>query len=145
MRVSEVMTSDPVCCAPSTPLQDVARLMVKHDCGEIPVVTNGQSLVGVITDRDITVRTVAVGRNPLTLVAEDCMSAPVVTVAPDLDLDECLRTMEANQIRRVPVVDASGNCCGIIAQADIARKARPQETAEVVREVSQPREHAVRH
>ena len=140
MNVKEIMTSDPACCTPDTPLQRVAEMMVEHDCGEIPVVdtTASKRPVGVVTDRDITCRTVAKGLNPLTLTAADCMTTPCVTVTPDTSLDECCKLMESKQIRRVPVVDADGACCGIVAVADIARHAEKRETGEVVKEVSEP-------
>src|SRR5688500_17365077 len=78
MQVREVMTADPACCIPKTGLQEVAQLMVDHDCGEIPVVENAQTKlpIGVITDRDIVCRAVAQGLNPLDLTAADCMSKP---------------------------------------------------------------------
>ncbi|MBV9928585.1 MAG: CBS domain-containing protein [Acidobacteria bacterium] len=139
MEVKDVMTPDPACCTPDTTLQRVAELMVENDCGEIPVVESASNKrpVGVITDRDIVCRTVAKGTNPLTLKASECMTTPCVTVRPDTPLDECCRLLEEKQIRRVPVVDASGSCCGIVALADIAKYARERETAEVVREVSE--------
>ena len=137
MKVQEIMTSDPACCRPETNLREVACLMAEHDCGEIPVV-NGGKPVGVITDRDIVARAVAQGRNPLELMARDCMSSPVVTVTPDTDVKDCCDTMEQHQIRRVPVVDASGTCCGMVSQADIAQHASARKTAEVVKQVSQP-------
>src|SRR5438874_1649546 len=85
MYVREFMSSDPVCCGQTSSLAEVARLMVDRNCGEIPIVASGDSgkLIGVITDRDITCRTVAQGLNPLELTAADCMSSPVVTVTPD--------------------------------------------------------------
>ena len=140
MEVKDIMTPDPACCTPDTTLQRVAELMVENDCGEIPVVENAASMrpVGVVTDRDITCRAVAKGLNPLTLTASDCMTTPAVTVTPDTSLDECCRVLEENQIRRVPVVDENGSCCGIVALADIAKHAKKSETAEVVREVSEP-------
>ena len=140
MRILQIMSSDPRCCTPETNLQQVAQLMCEGDCGEIPVLENTSSrrLVGVVTDRDITCRTVAAGKNPLTLSARDCMSSPVVTVTADMDVEACMEIMEANQIRRVPVVDASGGCCGIVSQADLARNAPFKETAELVAEVSRP-------
>jgi len=140
MRVREIMSSSPVCCDPQSSLEDVAKLMVEHDCGDIPVVESGNSgrPIGMITDRDITCRTVAQGRNPLELHAADCMSSPVITVTPDTVIEDCCRTMEAHQIRRVAVVDEAGSCCGVVSQADIARAARPKLAAEVVKEVSRP-------
>jgi CBS domain-containing protein len=140
MKVKDVMTSDPVCCTPETGLQDVAKRMMDRDCGCIPVVERLDSpkIVGVVTDRDICCRTVAQGKNPLEMTAGQVMSSPAITVTPETNLKACCQVMEDNQIRRVPVVDESGNCCGIIAQADVARHASKQQTAEVVREVSQP-------
>ena len=143
MRVQEIMTPDPVCCGPDANLKQVARMMVEYDCGEIPIVQNTR-IVGVITDRDITARTVAAGRNPLEMKASDCMTTPVVTVKMDTSVDDCCHAMEEHQIRRVPVVDDSGCCCGMVSQADIARHAPTREIAEVVREVSQ-RNHGAMH
>ncbi len=109
--------------------------MVEADCGEIPV-TDGKRLVGVITDRDIVCRVVAKGKNPSAVTAGECMSEPVVTVTEDATLEEVLSVMEDKQIRRVPVVDSTGCCCGIIAQADVALTARESDVGEMVREVS---------
>lgn len=140
MQVRELMTDNPACCTPDTPLPEVARQMVEHDCGEIPVIDNPNTRrpVGVVTDRDITCRTVAEGKNPLEMTAKDCMSTPVVTVTPDTSVDDCCKTMEDNQVRRLPVVDEAGGCCGMVSQADIARQAPEQETAAVVKDVSRP-------
>lgn len=140
MNVRHVMSKDSACCTPGTSLQQVARLMRERDCGEIPVVENLQTMkpVGVVTDRDIAIRVVALGKNPLTLTARDCMSTPVVTVTPDTTLEDCCRVMEYKQIRRVPVVDERGASCGIVAQADVVRRAPPKEAAHVVRAVSAP-------
>ena len=140
MQVKEVMTGNPACCTSETGLQEVAQMMIDHDCGEIPVVENQQYKmpIGVITDRDIVCRTVARGFNPLDLIVADCMSKPCVTVTPDMTVEECSRIMEENKIRRVPVVDADGCCCGIVALADIALRGKTGVTAEVVKEVSEP-------
>jgi CBS domain-containing protein len=140
MKVKEVMTADPACCTSENSLQEVAQMMVDHDCGEIPVVENKETKlpIGVITDRDIVCRTVARGLNPLDLTVADCMSKPCVIVTPDMSVQECSRIMEENKIRRVPVVDADGSCCGIVALADIALHARRNLAAEVVKEVSEP-------
>jgi CBS domain-containing protein len=138
MKVSEIMTKNPGCCTPETPLREVARLMVDCDCGEIPVVDSKRTMrpVGVVTDRDIVVRCVAEGKNPLEAEAEDCMSSPVVTATPDADVQEAADLMQDHQLRRLPIVDEAGALCGIVAQADLARHASPREVAEVVREVS---------
>jgi len=138
MKISEVMTENPTCCTPETGLQEVAKMMVECDCGCIPVVDGADTKmpVGMITDRDITCRVVAQGRNPLELMARDAMTSTVVSVTPDTPLDECLELMEESQIRRIAVVDDNGCICGIVAQADIAINADEEKTAEVVQEVS---------
>ena len=140
MKVKDIMSRDPVCCIAEASLQEVARAMVERDCGEIPVVDGVETLrpVGVITDRDITCRAVAAGRDTLQLTAADCMTTPCVTVTPETAVADCLRTMEEHQIRRVLVVDEAGRCCGMVAQADIARHAPERDTGRMVQEVSQP-------
>lgn len=138
LKVEEIMTRNPACCVPETALREVARLMSEKDCGAIPVVENFETKkpVGIITDRDITINTLAQGKNALEMTAAEIMSFPVVTVKPDEKLEECCEAMENNKIRRMLVVDDAGVCCGIIAQADIARKAPMFETAELVQDVS---------
>jgi CBS domain-containing protein len=138
MQVRDIMTQDPACSPPNAGLQEVAKQMVDNDCGEIPIVENGK-LVGVVTDRDICCRTVAKGKNPLEMRASDVMTAPAISVTPDASLDEVRDAMESNQIRRVPVVDEAGRCCGIVAQADLATYAEPEDVGEVVESISQPK------
>ena len=140
MQVKDLMTSHPACCTADTPLPQVARLMVEKDCGEIPVVENitDKLPIGVVTDRDIVCRTIANDVNPLDLTAADCMTKPVVTVMPDMSLEECCRIMEEKLIRRVPVVDERGSCIGIIALADIALHTGKKVAGHIVREVSEP-------
>jgi CBS domain-containing protein len=132
----DVMTPDPACCSPHTTLDEVAKMMARNDCGEIPVIDTSDQIVGVVTDRDIVCRIVADGKNPGAYTAETCMSGPVVTVRVDASLDHVVATMERHQIRRVPVVDENETCVGIISQADVSWVGHPQEVAELVREVS---------
>jgi CBS domain-containing protein len=140
MKVKEIMTRSPSVCAPETPIQEVATTMVGSDCGAVPVVgsTGTGALAGIITDRDMVVRAIAKGRNPLTLTASDCMTSPAITIQEDASLEDCMELMESKKIRRVPVVSASGALVGIVAQADVARNASGQEAGELVRDVSAP-------
>ena len=137
-KIREIMTKEVTCCTPETNLEVAARMMCDYNCGEIPVVDNfdDRKLLGVITDRDITCRTIAQGKNAFKLKVADCMSSPCVTVASDASLEECCALLEAHQIRRVPVVDERGNCCGIVSQADIALNAAEDLTGKVVKEIS---------
>ena len=137
----DLMTANPQCCSADTTLSDVAKLMVECDCGEIPVVDAGKKLIGVVTDRDIVCRIVAKGQDPCGKTAQDAMSQPVISVKEDCSLDDIVATMEEHQIRRVPVVDANGCCCGIISQADVALVASDSETGELVKEVSRDSVH----
>jgi CBS domain-containing protein len=138
MKVKDIMTKDPACCTDRTSLHDVAQMMADYDCGCIPVIEDqdNKKLIGVITDRDMTLRTIAHNKNPLQMIAGEVMTEMVMTVTPDMSVEDCVSVMEKNQIRRVPVVDEAGNLYGIVAQADIARNAPPSETAELVKDVS---------
>ena len=140
MKVNEIMTRNPAVCTPDTSLQEVARTMVGNDCGAVPVVgTQGSTdLTGIITDRDMVVRGIAEGKNPLTLNAGGCMTTPAITIREDASLDDCTDLMEAKKIRRVPVVDAGGRLVGIVAQADVARHASRKDAGDLVRDVSAP-------
>lgn len=145
MQVREIMTPNPFCCTADTSLEEVAKAMVEHDCGEIPVVRNSKDrmLMGVVTDRDIVCRLVAQGINPVDEPAESCMSTPVIAVRETTPVEECARVMEERQIRRVPVVNGGGMCCGIVSQADIATNASRKITADLVKDVSQPPRESV--
>jgi CBS domain-containing protein len=139
MQVQEIMTKKPFCCTPELGLSGVARMMVEHDCGAIPVVQgNEANIVGIITDRDIVCRVVAEDVDPAAVTAADCMTSPPLSVDPATSVEDCCVAMERAQVRRMPVVDSKGRCCGIVSQADIARCASSEETAEVVREISTP-------
>ncbi len=125
MQAKDIMTKEPACCTPETSLKEVAAIMCQAECGEVPVVESFETMkpVGVLTDRDIACRTVSEGKNPYAMKAGDCMSSPFATVHPETGLEECLDILESNEIRRVPVVDSDGRCCGTVAQADIVAQA----------------------
>lgn len=135
-KVKEIMTKDPAACTPESDLRAVAGLMSEFNCGEIPVVGEKGRLVGVITDRDIACRVVAKGLSPSALRAKDAMTSRPVSVRPETRVEECLKLLEKNLIRRMPVVDEDGRLVGIVSQADIARKDSPRHAAELIREVS---------
>lgn len=139
-KINEIMSSEVACATPDSSLVEVSQLMVKANCGEIPIVRdlNKKDIIGVITDRDIVCRTIGVGKNPMNFKAKDCMSKNVVTAREDMDVDECLELMRENKIRRLPVVDKNNFLCGIISQADLVRSADKNEAIEAVKRVSSP-------
>jgi CBS domain-containing protein len=142
MTMSEIMSAEVAWCRFETPLQEVARLMTEHHCGEIPVCDDERRPIGVVTDRDIVCRVIAVGDDPYELSAGDCMSHPVVTATCQMSLEDGSRLMEQYKVRRLPVVDEAGACCGMVAQADLATKGPRDITAEVVGKISEPTEQA---
>jgi len=135
MKAQDIMTKNPTLCIANTKLDEVARMMVESDCGEIPVVRSKEKaeLLGVVTDRDICCRAVAPGKNPSQTSASDIMSSPAVTVSPDADISQCCKLFEEREIRRLPVVDQRGHCVGIISLSDVAEKAPEQYARELLR------------
>lgn len=140
MRVRNVMTKDPVCCTPDMSIDTVARMMSSVNCGAIPVVGDlvRRLPIGMVTDRDIVTRVIAMGRDPRGMSVRECMTSPAITIVADTRVHDCVQLLELSQIRRVIVVDDAGACCGIVAQADIARHTSKRETGDLVRELSKP-------
>lgn len=138
---NDIMTPNPTCCMAADSVKRAAQIMKEEDVGAVPVVQDGSSrkLVGIITDRDIVVQTVADGKDCNSARVEDVMSRNPVTCRPDDAVENALDRMSQHQIRRVPVVDGKGNVVGNISQADMAtRTDRPEKTANVLEDISQP-------
>jgi CBS domain-containing protein len=133
-QIRDVMTSNPTTVERSTNVLEAAKVMAGEDVGPLPV-TDGGRLVGIITDRDIVTRVLAEERDPQSTTVGDICSSDLVTVTPEDDLDQALRTMASAQVRRLPVVEGD-RIVGIVAQADVARQAPEQQTGEVVEEIS---------
>lgn len=136
MKVAEIMSRNPACCQAETTLGDAARMMSKHDCGALPVLDGANRLSGIVTDRDIALRGIANGLGHDAKVQE-VMTKGAETVAADAEVSEASDLMETHQLRRLPVVDEAGSCCGMLAQADIARHAGG-EVRELLHDISQP-------
>ena len=135
--VRDAMTEDPRSIGPSTSVVEAARLMRDEHIGSLPI-TDGNTLVGMITDRDITTRVVAEAADLATTSVGDVHSQDLVSVEPGKDLEEALRLMARHQIRRLPVVE-DGRLVGIVAQADIALTLSEDEkkTGELVEAISE--------
>ena len=118
MLVSQVMSRDVRVAHPIQSIRDVAEIMAEIDAGFMPVGEDDQ-LVGVITDRDITVRAVAAGKGPYTAV-RDVMTRDVRYCFEDEDLDHVARNMGEQRVRRMPVVDRHKRLVGVLALADVA-------------------------
>ncbi len=144
MNVREIMSEDLKCCTPEMNLKQAAEMMIASDCGAVPVVDRDDHRrpLGMLTDRDIVCRAVAMGNDPLKTNVGQCMTSRVTTIAHDATVEECCQLMEQSQIRRVLVEDEQGLLCGIISQADIARHLPDDRAGEVVHMISEPSEHS---
>jgi CBS domain-containing protein len=140
MKIREVMSENPVCCLPSDSAQAVAQIMCDHNVGLIPVVSDQQSkqLVGVITDRDLCCNVVAAGLDPKTTAIENHITQRPFTCRDGENIEKCERLMQEHQVRRVPVVDANNSVIGIVAQADLALKEKPDRLSKTMAEISKP-------
>jgi CBS domain-containing protein len=133
--IRDLMTKNPCAIDSDKPVAHAAKMMRDEDVGLAPIV-EGKKLVGTLTDRDIAIRVVAEGKDPQTTMVREVATTRLVTIDPNQDLDEALRLMAKNQVRRLPVVEEDGRLAGIVAQADVARHASDEQTGEVVEEIS---------
>ena len=127
MQVKDAMTTDVELASPTHTIRQAALMMEKIDCGALPV-ADKDSLVGMITDRDIAVRAVAAGKGPKTLVKE-IMSAEVLYCFEDQELDEVARNISDIKVRRLPVMSREKRLVGILSLGDMARKDNSTEPA----------------
>ncbi len=136
MKVSDVMTREVATVRADQTAQDAANFMLQGDAGSIPV-TEGERLIGMITDRDIAVRGVASGRGPETPVRE-LMSSGLVCARADDDVEEIAMRMSEAQVRRLPVIDESENLVGIVSLGDLSRETSGEEAHHALEGVSAP-------
>ena len=136
MKVSDVMTRDVKTVRPDQTAREAASFMLNADAGSIPV-TEGDRLIGMITDRDIAVRGVAKGNGPETPVCE-LMTNDVVCARLDDEIEDVANRMSEAQIRRLPVIDAQEMLCGIVSLGDLSREADKDCAQEALQGVSQP-------
>jgi CBS domain-containing protein len=119
MQLKDVMTCGVTVVLPEATVQEAAREMEALEVGPLPV-CEGERLVGMLTDRDITVRTVAAGRDPATILVREVMTPEVVYGFADQGVQEAVKLMEAQQIRRLPVLNRDRELVGIVALGDLA-------------------------
>ena len=136
MKVSEVMTREVQTVRPDQRVQDAASFMLSADAGSIPV-TDGERLIGMITERDIAVRGVAKGYGPDTPVRE-LMTDDVICARETDDLEDVASKMSEAQVRRLPVIDEQERLCGIVSLGDLSREADDDCAAEALEGVSEP-------
>ena len=134
MRVRDVMSRDVQVARPTDSLREVASRMKAGDFGFMPV-TEGDRLVGTVTDRDIVVRGLAEGVGPEATV-DGCMSRDVVTVRADDDVKEALDSMGGDQIRRLPVLDEGERLVGVVSLGDLSMQVKEKYAGETLEDIS---------
>lgn len=136
MKVSEIMTRDVKTVRPDSTAQEAASFMLREDAGSMPV-SDGDRLIGMITDRDIAVRGVAKGYGPDTPVRE-LMTDEIICAREDDDVEDVASKMSDAQIRRMPVIDDNERLCGMVSLGDLAREADDQCADEALQGISEP-------
>ena len=140
MKVRDVMTSSVEWVTPETTVAEVAQLMKKDDVGSIPICQDN-SLIGIITDRDIVLKVVAAGGNTNNVSCKDIMSTDIISVTADQDVHEAANLMSRYQIRRLPVLE-NGNLIGILAIGDLAiEKIHVNEAGDALSDISRGAHH----
>ncbi|MGW5051637.1 CBS domain-containing protein [Actinokineospora sp. NPDC004072] len=122
----ELMTPDPVCVETSSTVREAAAKMASSAVGALPICGQDGKLKGMITDRDIVVKVLAEGKDPMAVHVGELAQGEAVTIGADDEAEEILRTMARHEVRRLPVIDGH-KLVGVVAQADVAR-ALPHET-----------------
>jgi CBS domain-containing protein len=134
--VSQIMSTDVQVLGPEETLRRAAQCMQSLDVGALPV-CDGRRLLGMVTDRDITVRGVAEGLSPEQACVSDVMTEDVQCCSADQDSEEVLQRMGELQVRRMPVIDGQRNLVGIVSMADLARK-QSAHIDQAMRDISEP-------
>jgi len=125
MKVKDVMTVDPKAIWITASLADAAREMWENDCGALPIIKDGRKVVGMITDRDICMAAASCDRRLSHISVEEIMNKRVYAAEPNEDIEQALQTMRDHKIRRLPVLNLSGELAGIVSMNDIVLRARP--------------------
>lgn len=140
MKVKDIMSTDVACIGIDDSIQKAAQLMKRYDVGSIPVCQQSE-VVGILTDRDIALRSVAQGQNSDHQSVKNVMSSEIVVGEPDMNVHDAAQMMSQNQIRRLPIVN-NGRLVGIVSLGDISLEPNLQEDAEeALRDISEPGGH----
>ena len=136
-KIEEIMTRDVECAEPDMSVRNVAERLRSHDIGSMPV-CEGRRVVGMITDRDITIRGVAEGKDVENTKVSEIMSRDVIVCRTSDSIDFAEKVMHDRQIRRLPVVNDQGELQGFLALAKIVRTEGEQDAGRVIKGISEP-------
>jgi CBS domain-containing protein len=135
MKVKDVMHEGVAWVSPDEPVAKIAAVMRDQDVGAVPVGENDR-LIGIVTDRDIALRSFSNGKDPLKMTARDVMTGPITYCLADEEVDDAVRLMEKSRIRRLPVINKEKRMVGMLSLGDIAAVASPSLCNETLRAVS---------
>jgi CBS domain-containing protein len=138
VQISGIMTPNPRTVQPGDTLQAAAQAMDELNVGVLPV-CEGDRLVGLVTDRDIVIRSVSAGQDPRTATVADAMTTDPRTLSTEDSVMDALRMMKEQQLRRVPVLDGQGKLAGIVSLGDLAASGTP-EAGDALEAISIPAE-----
>jgi len=138
MKLREIMTPNVECVRPGDTLQEAAAKMKSLDVGPMPVCGDDDKIVGMLTDRDITIRATAEGKDPKTTRVQDAMSEDVIWCYEDQDTDEAAELMQERQVRRLLVMGRDKRLVGIVSLGDLATEGKKKQAGETIQAVSEP-------
>ena len=138
MKLSNIMTGGIETIPPQASLAEAAKKMASQDIGSLPVCAEPRRVVGIITDRDITVRAVARGMDPNQTRVEEVMTRDVLTCSSEAEVEDACQLMEKRQVRRLLVTVQDDTPVGIVSLGDIALCLRESQSGEVLKKVSEP-------
>ena len=130
MRVRDVMKREPNVAFPGQSLQTVGKIMAQVDCGVLPVLGDGDSVIGIVTDRDLCLALALMNQKPSKVRIEDVMTAEVHSCSPDDSIGDALDLMRRHRVRRLPVVDCDGHLKGLLSFDDVVLEARSADSEE---------------
>jgi CBS domain-containing protein len=138
MKLNEIMTTNVISVDQNETVKKAAELMKQHGIGAVPVCMDDQKVIGILTDRDIVLRSIAVGKDVNSLTVKDIMTLNPVTATPEIDVHEAARIMSVKQVRRLPVV-SNDRLVGIVSLGDISVEPKLSDNAEqALKNISQP-------
>jgi CBS domain-containing protein len=138
MKLASIMTGAMEIIAPHATLAEAAKKMASQDIGSLPVCAERKRVVGIITDRDITVRAVARGMDPNSTRVEEVMTRDVLSCSSEAEVEQACELMEKRQVRRLLVTGQDDTPVGIVSLGDIALCLRESQSGEVLKKVSEP-------
>jgi CBS domain-containing protein len=134
--VREVMSSDCECIGENDTLLDAAKQLAQLDVGAMPICGEDDKLKGMLTDRDIVVKALAQGKDPGSTKAGDLGEGKPVVIGVEDSIDDALKAMKDNKIRRLPVIDDEKRLCGIVSQGDLATNIDEEKVGDLVETIS---------